>query len=294
MILVYIVIILGIIGLTITLINEYKKYKEYMNSDYYQMTHVSYRSMLNDIGKLGEYDTYRCLQSLGGYKKFLFNCYIPKEDGTTTEIDVILIHESGIYVFESKNYSGWIFGTETQKQWTQTLATENGKSRKEHFLNPIIQNKVHLKWLQAYLKDYENIKFFSYIVFSIRCELKDITLTSGNHFVIKRDDILNAVSRNAAVSDVKMAAPLINEIYKKLYPLTQADEAKKMEHIENIKKRYDHSAINKNTVEAQDKKCPRCGGKLVLRMAKRGDFSGNKFYGCSNYPRCKYMQNVEK
>ena len=287
-------IALGIAGLIIILINEYKKYKEYMYSDYYHMTHISYRSMISDIGKKGEYDTYRCLKSLDGHKKFLFNCYIPKEDGTTTEIDVILIHESGIYVFESKNYSGWIFGNEAQKQWTQTLQAKNGKSRKEHFLNPIIQNKVHLKWLQAYLKEFEDLKFFSYIVFSIRCELKDITLTSGNHFVVKRDNILNAVSRNVAVSDAKMAVSLIDAIYKKLYPLTQIDEVKKMEHIQNIKNRYDQPATAKSSTQSQGKKCPQCGGKLVLRVARRGDFAGNKFYGCSNYPRCKYMQDVEE
>ncbi|MDE7287493.1 MAG: NERD domain-containing protein, partial [Lachnospiraceae bacterium] len=190
------VIAIGIIVLMINLIIEYKKYKEYMNSDYYHMTHVPYWSMLPDIGKKGEFDTYRCLCTLDGYKKFLFNCYIPKGDGTTTEVDVILLHESGIYVLESKNYSGWIFGTETQKQWTQVLPLGKGKTRKEHFLNPIIQNTVHLKWLQTYLKDFENLTFYSCIVFSRRCELKKITLTSGNHFVVKRENLLEVVSCN--------------------------------------------------------------------------------------------------
>ena len=200
------------------------------------MTYISYRSMLSDTGKRGEYDTYRCLRSLKGYKKFLFNCYMPKKDGTTTEIDVILLHVSGIYVFESKNYSGWIFGNEAQNQWTQTLPTQKGKARKEHFFNPIIQNKVHIKWLQSYLKDFGNLKFYSFIVFSKRCELKKITLTSKEHSVLKRNDVLKEVSRKAAKSDVKMTEALINEIYRKLYPLTQIDEAKKKEHIENIKK----------------------------------------------------------
>ena len=98
--LVFVAIVLGIIVLLIKFIIEYK---EYMNSDYYHMTHVSYWSMLFDKGRKGEYDTYRYLRSLDGYKKFLFNCYIPKEDGTMTEVDMILLHESGIYVLESKN-----------------------------------------------------------------------------------------------------------------------------------------------------------------------------------------------
>lgn len=92
-------IALGIFASIIALIMEFKNYKDYMHSDYYHMTHISYYGMISDIGKKGEYHTYLCLKSLKGYKKYLFNCYIPKEDGTTTEIDAILIHETGIYVF---------------------------------------------------------------------------------------------------------------------------------------------------------------------------------------------------
>ena len=33
--------------------------------------------------------------------------------------------------------------------------------------------------------------------------------------------------------------------------------------------------------------CPSCGTKMVMRTAHQGDHRGNKFWGCSNYPRCK-------
>lgn len=57
---------------------------------------------MQDIGLIGEYFTYQCLAPLNGYKKFIFNCYLPKADGETTEVDVILLHESGIYVLNQK------------------------------------------------------------------------------------------------------------------------------------------------------------------------------------------------
>ncbi|MCR4715765.1 MAG: topoisomerase DNA-binding C4 zinc finger domain-containing protein [Lachnospiraceae bacterium] len=38
--------------------------------------------------------------------------------------------------------------------------------------------------------------------------------------------------------------------------------------------------------------CPRCGGQLVLRIAKKGDNAGNHFYGCSYFPKCRYIQNL--
>jgi DNA-directed RNA polymerase subunit M/transcription elongation factor TFIIS len=48
------------------------------------------------------------------------------------------------------------------------------------------------------------------------------------------------------------------------------------------------------TAEAPSKEesCPRCGASLVLRTTKRGDFKGTQFYGCSNYPKCKYTKNL--
>lgn len=78
---------------------------------------------------------------------------------------MILIHESGIYVFESKNYGGWIFGDERQHYWTQTLPLGRGRSQKNRFYNPIRQNKGHIKWLSNYL-NLDTKFFYSYIVFS--------------------------------------------------------------------------------------------------------------------------------
>lgn len=118
------------------------KNNEYKKSEYYQQTNTPMLSTITNNGKYGEYLTYRNLMSIDGHKKFLFNCYVPKENGETTEIDVIMIHETGIYVFESMNYSGWIFGTETNKQWTQTLPAGKGKSHKSHFLNPNIKTEA--------------------------------------------------------------------------------------------------------------------------------------------------------
>lgn len=38
--------------------------------------------------------------------------------------------------------------------------------------------------------------------------------------------------------------------------------------------------------------CPRCGGALIMREARRGAHVGNKFYGCANFPKCRYVENV--
>jgi restriction system protein len=39
-------------------------------------------------------------------------------------------------------------------------------------------------------------------------------------------------------------------------------------------------------------KCPQCGSQLVLRTARKGPSVGKDFYGCSSYPRCKFIRNI--
>ncbi len=123
------VILIPAIIITVILV---KKNKEYKNGAYYQITKLPYSSVKHNTGRYGEYLTYKYLKNFeASGAKFLFNIYIPKENGETTEIDVLMICSKGIFVFESKNYSGWIFGSETQKtgikpcQQAEDEATKN-------------------------------------------------------------------------------------------------------------------------------------------------------------------------
>lgn len=270
--------------------------KQYEQTEYYQQTKNTFMSVQFNKGLLGEFYTYKYLKSLAGYKRYLFNLYLPKNNGEYTELDVVFLHESGIYVFESKNYSGWIFGTESQQYWTQTLPVGRGGSQKNQFYNPILQNQGHLKWLQTFLDD-QSLTFYSYIVFSDRCILKNITLTSGNHYVINRYNLLSAVQQNIAKTGIQLSPDKIDNIFDKLYPLTQMDEAEKLAHIRSIQQKKQncfsqtHSTTNV-TLNVTQTICPRCGGKLVMRIATKGEHQGKKFWGCSNYPKCRYIENL--
>lgn len=105
-----------------------KKNKDYKAGSYYQITKVPYFSIRRDLGRYGEYLIYKYLKNFeNDGAKFLFNVYIPKENEETSEADVLMISKKGIFVFESKNYSGWIFGDEKQKNWYQTLPTGRGR-----------------------------------------------------------------------------------------------------------------------------------------------------------------------
>ena len=88
----------------------------------------------------------------------LKNVTLPTDDGTT-QIDHILVSKYGVFVIETKNMKGWIFGSSNQKQWTQKIFKHSNK-----FQNPTHQNYKHLKTLESCLNiDFESI--FSVIVF---------------------------------------------------------------------------------------------------------------------------------
>ena len=283
----------------------------YEKTMYYRQTGNRFLKVFFNLGLSGEYFTWRALRKLPGYKRFLFNCYVPKTGEEKTEIDVILLHESGIYVLESKNYSGWIFGTESQKYWTQTLPMGR-KSHKEHFFNPILQNAVHLKWLIRYLGIDASL-FYSYILFSRRCTLKSITLTTGEHQVMNRPKVLRAVRKNAKRAGKRLTPADIDAIYECLAPLTNVTEAQKQAHIARIERkktgmpsratpaaarpeRAQEPIVASNTAQASSEAqeiCPRCGGTLVLRQYSRGERAGQHFFGCSNYPKCRYTRSLE-
>lgn len=261
----------------------------YKKTEYFSQTGNTYKNVASDKGKTGEFHIPNCLQQLQGYKKYLFNCYIPKQDSSTSEVDVILLHESGIYVFEVKNFSGWIFGTESNQYWTQTLPDGNGGSHKYHFFNPIIQNSSHIKWLQSYLKENPSY-FYSFIVFGDQCTLKDVNLTSGNHWVLNQYYLFSEVLKHANTVGRLLSPDKIDSIYSALFPLTQVDEFQKWKHIDTIYKNHPQ----KDTESLNQQRCPQCGGKLVMRTAHKGANIGKRFWGCSNYPKCTYIKNIEE
>lgn len=91
---------------------------------------------------------------------------IPFQDGTT-QIDHILISTKGIFVIETKNYSGWIFGDENSKQWMQTLYYVRNR-----FQNPIHQNFLHVKAIQQLLDFLPKEQIHSVVVFTGKGEFK--------------------------------------------------------------------------------------------------------------------------
>jgi len=116
--------------------------------------------------------------------------YVEKRKGEFSQTDLAIITKVGIIVFEVKDYSGWIYGNGNQSQWTKVLAY--GK-QKYHFYNPIMQNNAHIAELKKQLSQFENIPFYSVIVFSGNCVLKNINFVPNGTFIVKTKRVLEVV-----------------------------------------------------------------------------------------------------
>lgn len=228
------------------------------------------KTLLNykDAGQFGEYSTEYALtnNNLDGEFIVLKNIYVPSK-GKTTEIDLLMIHEKGIFVFESKNYSGWIFGDAEQLRWTQCL--ENGE--KNHFYNPIRQNKTHILALAEYM-NMPVSAFTSCIIFSERCSLKKVPPNSFEVMIVRRPNMLKELRTRLKASAVAYSPAQIQMMAAKLTRLTNKSDEEKQQHIKDLQT-----------------KCPFCGSSLVLRNGKYG-----QFWGCSTYPKCRFTKPVKQ
>lgn len=260
---------------------------KYKSSQHYKQTGQSYASVRFNKGKNGEYKTYKKLRQYeSNGAKFLFNVYIPTYESGFTEIDVIMISPRGVVVFESKNYEGWIFGGINQRTWVETFPNRFGGSDKYKFYNPVMQNRTHIKYLKKFIA--KEIPIKSIIVFSSSCSFKvidGVESLSNDTKIIKTDGLLSAVQELYLSSKHELSDVEIDEIYEKLFPLTRINEQVKDSHEKFIDKAKNEGKYGNV--------CPLCGNGLVVRVAKKGDNIGKNFYGCSNYPKCKYTRNIK-
>ena len=89
------------------------------------------------VEKLAEYEGYQISS--------IHDLYIPKSDGTTSQIDHVVVTDKGLFVIETKNYEGWIFGSEKAPYWTQTIYMN-----KQIFQNILHQNYGHIESLKPF------------------------------------------------------------------------------------------------------------------------------------------------
>ena len=196
---------------------------------------------------------------------------LPTEDGTT-QIDHIIVSRYGVFVVETKNMKGWIFGNPDQKTWTQKIYKHS-----TNFQNPLHQNYKHLKSLESLL-GLNDQQVHSLVVFvgdsTFKTEMpKNVTYGWGYVRYIKSKKQLVLSEAGVDVIVNKIGAGMLTPSFK-----TNREHVKHVKNIVNEKKK--------------ETTCPKCGSPMVLRETKNGPNAGKQFWGCSKFPKCKSVLSV--
>lgn len=222
-------------------------------------------------GKIGEKSVSITLSVLPKDEYIILNDLMLRDGSRTTQIDHIVISVHGIFVIETKNYKGWIFGNSNRDYWTQNIW-----GNKYSFYNPISQNQSHIRFLK---KKFDIIREKEIYIYPIVVFLhaSKLHLTGDCECVLWRDELdtfIKSHRQNVLTFDecTSIASSLANNNVT-----IQKERAGHKANV-NAAKLYHDNCIHNGF-------CPFCGGKLIHRTGKYGDF-----YGCSNYPECRYTR----
>lgn len=203
--------------------------------------------------------------TLSNEYKRLNNITLRLEDGSTTQIDHILVSPYGIFVIETKNYAGWIFGSEHQKQWVQSLY-----GKKSYFQNPLHQNYRHIKAIESLLNAEPNV-IHSVIMFSGETEFKT-EMPKNVHRGTRYLDYIRGFTARTFTDN------RVNYYFEKIQNGALSKSfATDREHVQSTKVR----------IEGKMTTCPKCGSELVIRNGKNG-----QFLGCKSYPKCRHTMHL--
>ena len=200
------------------------------------------------------------------------NVYLAVPDGSSTQIDHIFVSKCGIFIVETKNMTGWIFGKENAKTWTQVIY-----KKKYPFQNPLRQNYAHVKAFASLFDFITPEVIHSVVVFvgksSFKTTMPEKVVHSGGlirYIRSKSEEILS----DSHVEDIVQAIK-----YGKLENTFRT----RREHIRRIKSRKDPDS----------KQICHCGSPMILRTTRRRLNQGRQFWGCSRYPSCKFKRDME-
>ena len=193
----------------------------------------------------------------------LNNLTLPTNSGTT-QIDHVVVSRYGIFVIEAKNIDGWIFGDERSPQWSIVKP-----GRKFRMQNPLHQNYRHVKAIAEFLQLQES-RLHSLVMFWGECEFKtemprNVMLKGYASYIKSFKEVRFTDDEVVSITEALRAGAL---------PKTWAT---RRVHLESLKLRHSSTTA-----------CPKCSSPLILRTAKSGANAGSKFYGCSEYPRCRH------
>lgn len=266
-------------------------------------------------GWLGERRVRQWLQQ--GLDPQVYHCVhnvtLRLHDGSTTQIDHVVLSVYGMFVLETKNYQGWIWGSEKQPTWTQSIYRHRSS-----FPNPLYQNWRHIKALEEVL-EVPLQHLHSVVVFAGDSSFK---ADMPAHVTQGRDCVAYIQSHQRVCCNAQQVAQWLQALaQQRLQPSRSTDRA----HAAQLRQRHTAPAVARKVVPSNGGKlmprvpakqpiiippalapaallapvtraeephnpCPECGDDLVRRSLSDGSGSARYFVRCARFPHCRFLQ----
>lgn len=246
----------------------------------------------------------------------LHDIYIETKDGRGAQIDFIVFTACGVILIECKNLVGNI-EINSNGNFIRTIEY-GGKKHKEGIYSPITQNERHLSVLVDKRKEDKN--FLSKMLVQAGADIFFTTLvvlanpkTVVNDRFAKKEIKNQVIRADQLIKVIKEKNKATSKLMK--YSKTEMRNVAQAILDKNVEQRKDYLIKFEeilNEIEAQDNLeetnegtqsfgenmsqkliCPQCGSELVLRIARSGTNAGQNFYGCSGFPKCRYILNIK-
>lgn len=145
---------------------------------------------------------------------FLFNLELNNESR------IIMLHYSGLYLFEIVNYKGWLYGNKNDYNWVCTYFNNNKEKEKVIFYNPILKNKNNIEKIQTLLGS-KKYPIYNYIILNNNLTLKNKNLNNTDFKILTYSDIDKHFKETDRITKNKINKEELKEIIFKLYPLSK-------------------------------------------------------------------------
>lgn len=237
-------------------------------------TMPKYRSQAEAIGDYGEKMVSMCLEDLDCEDYWVFNDLLIRDGRYTTQVDHLIISRYGVFVLETKNVHGNVYGGGNAEFWKQYLPDDgfrfDGSTQEHQLRNPIWQNDGHIKTLSRLVFGNE-VPIHGIVVFPSGTEL----MITADMPVLHMREVVSFIKQ---YQDVVLSSDQMAFYRGRLLEVISVSESDRKTHLENVH----HNKERRDSAVAAGI-CPKCGNKLILRNGRYG-----RFYGCSNYPNCRY------
>ncbi|HJC57745.1 MAG TPA: NERD domain-containing protein [Candidatus Eisenbergiella intestinipullorum] len=192
-------------------------YHGYLRSrvDRRKLSHSSYYDVAYGGEKKCAAQAAAILRDVSGYGKILSGWRYLSGDGPVLA-DVVLIHETGVYVLETKDYTGWIFGDPREEYWVQMLDGGRYTSCRNYFYNPLLQTQACIDAMKEVLSDMKWLPLYSLAVFGNGCELENAGLSDESRKIIRLKQLSYTMYGMVRASRTFLSRQVIDEIEERL------------------------------------------------------------------------------